>query len=117
MATTARPTEQEIIDYLLTGADVTRDIGTFSQVRTNEVAEHFHITPEAAFRRMNALAKKGVVTKQRDELRGRSIGSKQLKAIGWQIWEYMWKPEDEAHYEALLAVHAATRRRSGSRRG
>jgi hypothetical protein len=89
------PTEQQLVDYFLFDAE-DQDIGTFSRAKTNEVASHFGITPEAAFRALDALARRGTLTKTRDVMK-RHRGK---TAVGYQWWEYGWKPGDLARYEA-----------------
>jgi predicted transcriptional regulator len=89
-------TPQQIIDYMLVDAsDV--DVENFSRAKTDEVAEHFQIDPKAAYRALDALARLGILTKTRDEMkkhRGKT-------AVGYQWWEYTWKPGDLARYEQL----------------
>jgi DNA-binding Lrp family transcriptional regulator len=93
------PTERQILDFMLTDAmDV--DIGNFSRTSTKEIAEHFKITPEVAFKRLDALAKRGVLSKTRDTMKKH----RGAHAVGWQFWEYGWKDGDEARAERIEAA-------------
>jgi hypothetical protein len=88
-------TPQQIVDYLIFDAD-DRDIGRFSRAKTDEVAAHFEIDPNVAYRKLDAMARLGILTKTRDVMRkhrGRT-------AVGYQWWEYYWRPGDLERYKA-----------------
>jgi DNA-binding MarR family transcriptional regulator len=87
------PTEVRLIDFFV--FDAAEDIGRFSRATTDEVAEHFGIDPKAAYRVLNALAKKGRLTKARDIMKRH----KGRTAVGYQWWEYYWQPGDLERYE------------------
>ena len=87
-------TPKEIIDYFLFDAEDV-DIGTFSRAKTDEVAAHFGIDPKVAFRALDALARQGVLLKTRDIMK-RHRGQ---TAVGFQWWEYGWRPGDLERYE------------------
>lgn len=89
------PTEEQIINYFLFDAEDV-DVGTFSRAKTDEVAAHFGMSQAAAFRALDALAKKGVLQKTRDVMKGRHG----KKAVGYQWWEYGWKSGDRERYES-----------------
>jgi hypothetical protein len=89
------PTEQQLVDYFIFNAEDV-DVGTFSRAKTDEVAAHFGIDSEKAFRALGALARRGLLKKTRDVMK-RHRGK---TAVGYQWWEYGWKPGDLARYEA-----------------
>jgi hypothetical protein len=91
----AVPSEAQLLDYFLFGAEDV-DIGTFSRATTDEVAAYFGMAPKAAFRVLDALARQGVLNKTRDIMK-RHRGK---TAVGYQWWEYDWKPGDLERYEA-----------------
>jgi hypothetical protein len=105
------PTDQQLIDYFIFDTD-DADIGTFSRATTDEVAAHFKLDPKAAFRALDALAKRGVLSKTRDVMK-RHRGQ---TAVGYQWWEYLWKPEDTARYEARQKPATDDRVRESRRR-
>src|SRR5208337_1512997 len=81
------PTEQQLVDYFIFDAEDV-DRGNFSRAKTNEVAAHFGIPQDVAFRALDALARRDVLTKTRDIMkkhRGKT-------AVGYQWWEYYWRP-------------------------
>ena len=89
-----RTIETEIVDYFIFNAEDV-DVGAFSRAKTDEVAAHFGIDPKIAYRTLNALAQQGVLLKTRDIMkrhRGRT-------AVGYQWWEYSWRPGDLERYE------------------
>jgi hypothetical protein len=88
------PTQDQLIDYFIFDAEDI-DVGTFSRAKTDEVAAHFKISPPTAFRALDALADQGILFKTRDIMKGRAG----KKVIGYQWWEYGWKPGDTARYE------------------
>ena len=90
------PTERQILDYLLVDAEDV-DRGNFSRTNTEEVATHFKIDPKVAYKRLNALAKRGVLDKTRDIMKKH----RGAHAVGWQFWEYNWKPGDEAYADTI----------------
>ena len=96
----ARTWEQQVIDYMLFDAP-THDAGTFSRASTEDIAKHFDISPEVAYKRLNPLARRGILEKSRDELMGAGRRGRPgfKKAVGWQLWEYLWKPADDERYE------------------
>lgn len=90
----AVPGESQIIDYFIFESD-DADIGLFSRADTGEVADHFRIEPVIAFRILDKLAKKKLLEKSRDVLKA-PIGK---KSVGYQLWEYYWKPGDLERYD------------------
>jgi len=90
------PTERQILDFMLVDAEDI-DRGTFSRTTTEEVATHFKIDPKVAYKRLNALAKRGVLDKTRDIMKKH----RGAHAVGWQFWEYSWKPGDEAYADTI----------------
>jgi|SRR5580692_64874 hypothetical protein len=88
------PSEDDLIDYFIFDAEDI-DIGTFSRAKTDEVAAHFGINERTAFRLLDALAKKGVLMKTRDTMKRH----KGKTAVGYQWWEYYWKPGDRERWE------------------
>lgn len=93
------PTESQLIDYFIFDAEDV-DVGTFSRAKTDEVAAHFGMDPKVALRALNVLAKKGVLSKTRDVMK-RHKGE---HAVGYQWWEYYWKPGDRERYESKTAT-------------
>ena len=91
----AAPSRDQLIDYLLFGAEDV-DVGRFSRAKTDEVAAYFGMTPTEAFRVLDALARQGVLSKTRDTMK-RHRGK---TAVGYQWWEYAWRPGDLERYEA-----------------
>jgi len=92
--TPSRTIETEIIDYFIFNAEDV-DVGAFSRAKTDEVAAHFGIDPKIAYQALDALAQQGVLLKTRDIMkrhRGRT-------AVGYQWWEYPWRPGDLERYE------------------
>ena len=87
------PTEQQIIDYFLFDAEDT-DVGLFSRAGTDEVADHFRLEPAVAFRLLDKLAKKKLLEKSRD-----LISRTGKKVVGYQQWEYHWRPGDLGRYD------------------
>lgn len=90
----AVPGESQIIDYFIFETD-DADIGLFSRADTGEVADHFRIEPVIAFRMLDKLAKKKLLLKTRDLIKA-PTGK---KAVGYQLWEYYWKPGDLERYD------------------
>ena len=93
--------ESYFIDYFIFDAE-DQDIGLFSRADTAEVAKFFKIKPQAAYDALNAIAEKGLLTKTRDTMkkhRGKT-------AVGYQIWEYYWKPGDMERYDSHGRSHA-----------
>lgn len=89
------PSEAQILDYFIFDAEDV-DVGRFSRAKTDEVAAHFGIDPKAAYRILNALASRGILSKTRDVMRrhqGRT-------AVGFQWWEYVWRPGDVERFES-----------------
>ena len=90
----SRTIETEIVDYFIFNAEDV-DVGAFSRAKTDEVAAHFGIDPKIAYRTLDALAQQGVLLKTRDIMkrhRGRT-------AVGYQWWEYSWRPGDLERYK------------------
>jgi hypothetical protein len=92
MSEAAAVTDSQIIDYFIFDAE-DKDVGLFSRASTDEVATHFGIDPDAAYRLLN---KTRGLTKSRDTLRGKNG----KKAVGFQLWEYYWKPGDLERFDA-----------------
>jgi hypothetical protein len=97
------PTESQLIDYFIFDAEDV-DVGTFSRAKTDEVAAHFKIDEKAAYRALNALAKKGLLNKTRDIMK-RHKGE---HAVGYQWWEYGWKPGDRERYESKTTTQESS---------
>lgn len=92
--------ESHFIDFFIFDAE-DQDIGLFSRADTAEVAKFFKIKPEVAYNTLNLLAEKGLLTKTRDTMkkhRGKT-------AVGYQIWEYYWKPGDLERFDSHSRGH------------
>ena len=101
------PTEAQLVDYFIFDAEDI-DVGTFSRAKTDEVAAHFKIDEKAAYRALNVLAKKGVLTKTRDIMKRH----KGKHAVGFQWWEYGWKPEDRERHAQRQTHEVAMARKT-----
>jgi hypothetical protein len=106
------PSEAQLIDFFIFDAEDI-DIGTFSRAETDEVAAHFKIDPKAAYRALNALAKKDLLSKTRDTMKKH----RGAHAVGYQWWEYYWKPGDLERFNQRQGVKESAMKPNAKKAG